>query len=236
MTSNKKDISNRTSSVKAFLAQASKVPPPAVSDKQGKLIFAMDATASREPCWDIACQIQADMFTQTAALGQLQIQLCHYQGYGEFNVAQWSNRASELQNIMANVRCKAGQTQINRILQHTLNQVKQHKINALVFVGDCMEELADKLIGTAGQLALRNVPVFIFHEGHDAIAERTFKQIASITKGAYCKFDQSSADQLRALLNAVAVYAVGGVDALRKQAKSNPALNQNIIKQLTDNS
>ncbi len=236
MTNNKKDISIRSSSVKAFLNQASKVPAPNLSDKLGKLIFAMDATASREPCWDMACQIQADMFSQTAALGKLQVQLCHYQGYGEFYAAKWSNQADELQSYMTKVRCKAGQTQINRILQHTLDQTKLNKINALVFVGDCMEELADRLIGTAGQLALRNVPVFIFHEGHDAIAERTFKQIASITKGAYCKFDQSSADQLRALLNAVAVYAVGGIDALKKHGKSNPTLNQKIIKQLTNES
>lgn len=236
MTSSKKSISTRSTSVKAFLDQASKVPIPVESDKQGKLIFAMDATASREPCWDMACQIQAEMFSQTAALGQLQIQLCHYQGYGEFHAAKWSKHANELQNYMIKVRCKAGQTQINRILRHTINQSKQNKINALVFVGDCMEELADKLIGTAGQLALRNVPVFIFHEGQNSTAARTFKQIANITKGAYCKFDQSSADQLRALLNAVAVYAVGGVDALRKHSKNNPALHNNIIKQLTNHS
>jgi len=236
MANNKKDISTRNNSVEAFLTEASKVPLPVVSDKQGKLIFAMDATASREPCWDMACKIQADMFSQTAALGKLQIQLCHYQGYGEFYAARWSSQANELQNHMTKVRCKAGQTQINKTLQHALDQSKQSKINALVFIGDCMEELADKLIGTAGQLALRNVPVFIFHEGHDAVAERTFKQIANITKGAYCKFDQSSAKQLRALLNAVAVYAVGGVDALRKHSKNNPTLHQNIIKQLTNNS
>ena len=229
-----KSISTQSSSVKAFLEEASKVPAPVESNNLGRLIFAMDATASREPCWDMACQIQTDMFSQTATLGQLLIQLCYYQGYGEFHVANWSQNAIQLQEYMSSVRCKAGQTQINRILQHTLTQAKDQKIDALVFVGDCMEELADKLISSAGKLTIRNIPVFIFHEGHDSVAEHTFRQIAQITKGAYCRFDQSSAEQLRALLNAVAIYAVGGIDALRVHSKQSTLSNQ-IIKQLTDN-
>ena len=235
MTSSKKSISTRSTTVKAFLDQASKVPAPIDSESQGRLIFAMDATASREPCWDMACQIQTDMFSQTATLGQLQIQLCYYQGYGEFHAANWSQNAIQLQEYMSSVSCKAGQTQINRVLQHTLKQSKYQKIDALVFVGDCMEELADKLIGSAGQLALHNIPVFIFHEGHEPIAESTFRQIAKITKGAYCRFDQSSAEQLRALLNAVAIFVVGGIDALQKHCKQSNLSNQ-IVKQLTDRS
>jgi hypothetical protein len=222
--------------VQSFLEEASKVPAPTKSSSQSHLIFAMDATASREPCWDMACQIQADMFRETAALGQLQIQLCYYQGYGEFHTTNWSQNAKQLQSYMSAVRCKAGQTQINRVLKHTLSQANQNKINALVFVGDCMEELADTILTNAGQIALRNIPVFIFHEGYDVIAERTFKQIAKITKGAYCKFDQSSADQLRALLNAVAIYAVGGLQALKSRTKTTDKITGSIIKQLTDQS
>ena len=42
---------------------------------RGRLIFALDATASREPTWDRACRIQGEMFEATAALGGLDIQL-----------------------------------------------------------------------------------------------------------------------------------------------------------------
>ena len=113
-----KNISTRPASVKAFLEQVSKAPTPTKSKAMGKLIFGMDATASREPCWDIACQIQADMFVKTAALGQLQVQLCYYQGYGEFYVKNWTQDAAQLQQEMTSVRCKAGQTQLQRILEH----------------------------------------------------------------------------------------------------------------------
>jgi hypothetical protein len=58
------------------------------------------------------------------------------------------------------------------------------------------------------------VPVFLFQEGGDARAERAFREIARLTKGAYCRFDAGSARQLRELLSAVAVYAAGGRKAL----------------------
>ena len=231
-----KSISTQSSSVKSFLEQASKIPMPSDSESMGRLIFGMDATASREPCWDIACQLQAEMFTETAKLGQLLVQLCYYQGFGEFHTTNWTNNAQQLQDIMTAVRCKAGETQIQRIFEHTLTQSKKNKVNALVFIGDCMEELADKLYAQAGQLALRAIPVFIFHEGYEPMAERTFRQIAQITKGAYCRFDQSSAEHLRALLKAVAIYAVGGLSALKSHSKQEPKISTDLLKQLTDQS
>ena len=50
----------------------------------GRLIFALDATASRQPTWDQACQLQGEMFVETAAIGGLNIQLVWYRGFGEF--------------------------------------------------------------------------------------------------------------------------------------------------------
>lgn len=231
-----KSISTHSTAVEVFLEQASKVPVPSGTKTPGRLVFAMDATASREPCWDLACQIQTDMFLTTAALGQLLVQLCYYQGYGEFYAKNWTCDAIHLREEIAAVRCKAGQTQIQRVLEHTLLQAKEHKIRALVFIGDCMEELAEQLLNAAGQLALRGIPAFIFHEGYDPIAEQTFRRIAGISKGAYCRFDQSSTWQLRELLNAVAVYAVGGIQALQTHAKTHARLSNVIIKQLTDQS
>ena len=231
-----KSISTRSTSVKAFLDQASKIPVTTDSHATGRLVFGMDATASREPCWDTACQILADMFTETVALGQLQIQLCYYQGYKEFHASTWSKNALQLQRQMTSVHCKAGQTQIQRIFEHTALQAGNRKVNALVFIGDCMEESADSILETAGKLTLRGIPAFMFQEGYDPVAETTFRQIAQITRGAYCRFDQSSAKQLRALLNAVATYAVGGVQALKSMQQRAPALSNEIIKQLTDQS
>ena len=73
--------------------------------------------------------------------------------------------------------------------------------------------------GLAGQLGLHGVPAFIFHEGDNPAAARAFQQIAKLTNGAYCSFDSASAQQLRDLLSAVAVYAAGGRTALEDYGK-----------------
>jgi hypothetical protein len=101
-----------------------------------------------------------------------------------------------------------------------------------VFVGDCMEEDADHLCHLSGQLGVLGVPVFLFHEGEEPEAARTFKEIARLTRGAYCAFDASSAGQLRDLLSAVAVYAAGGRKALRDFSRQHGELLQQLARQL----
>jgi hypothetical protein len=176
----------------------------------------MDATASREPTWDRACHIQAQMFQETAALGGLEIQLCYYRGYRDFQGSPWLSDANALLKNMTAVRCAAGYTQIERVLAHTLEELRRGRVNALVFVGDCMEEDPERLCHLAGQLGVVGVPAFVFQEGIDPSAEQAFRAIARLSKGAYCRFDASSAGQLRDLLSAVAVYAAGGRQALER--------------------
>jgi hypothetical protein len=174
----------------------------------------MDATASREPTWDRACHIQGQMFEETAALGGLEVQLVFYRGFRELKATPWVDNARDLLKRMTAVRCLGGRTQIARVLKHAANETRERKVNALVFVGDCMEEDVDALCHLAGELGLLGVPIFLFHEGHDATAAKAFKQIARLSGGAYCRFDAASAEQLRDLLRAVAVYAAGGQRAL----------------------
>ena len=97
----------------------------------------------------------------------------------------------------------------------SLVESEQTKVNAVIYVGDCMEEDIDELSQRAGTLGLMGVPMFVFQEGRDTKAETAFKEIARLTQGAYCHFDAGSARQLRDLLAAVAVYASGGRKALR---------------------
>lgn len=199
--------------INQFLQKA-KATPPVRSKSRGRLLFAMDATASREPTWDHACQIQAEMFTQTATIGSLDVKLCYYRGFNEFHATAWFNNPTKLLEHMTSVRCLGGHTQMRKVLKQAIKETKNQKINALVFVGDCLEENVDDLCQLAGQLGLLGVPAFVFHEGHDAVAEKAFKQIAHLTSGAYCAFDAGSAQQLKDLLSAVAIYAVGGKQAL----------------------
>ncbi len=67
---------------------------------------------------------------------------------------------------------------------------------------------------------LLKVPVFMFQEGHDAVAEQAFREIARLTGGAWCRFDPGAAAQLRELLRAIAAYAAGGRQALVRLAKT----------------
>jgi hypothetical protein len=133
---------------------------------------------------------------------------------------------------MRSVFCVGGQTQIEQVLRHAAAESKKKKVNALVFVGDCMEEDADRLCQYAGELGLLAVPVFIFHEGYEPRAERTFRQIARLTRGAYCRFDAHSPQQLRDLLSAVAVYAAGGRRALEDLGKSKGGITLQLTQQL----
>ncbi len=202
--------------VAAFLQKVKEAPAPATGrpGERGRLIFSMDATASREPTWDQACQIQGEMFSETAALGGLEVQLVFYRGFGECRASKWAPNAKELLRLMTGVRCRGGQTQISKILDHAKRETEKHRVNALVFVGDALEEDIDRVCHKAGELGLLGVPMFLFHEGGDPIAERGFRELARLTGGAYCPFDAGSARQLKDLLSAVAVYAAGGRKAL----------------------
>lgn len=201
------------SGVDAFLRDLARVPTP-VRAGRGRLLFALDATASREPTWDQACHFQAEMFKETDALGGLEVQLVYYRGFGECKATKWLHESDALVDRMLRVRCLGGRTQIRRILKHAIKETETRKVDALVFVGDCCEEDVDALCDLAGKLGLLGVPGFMFHEGHEPAAERAFRQIAKLTGGAYCRFDAASAQQLRDLLSAVAVYAAGGRPAL----------------------
>ncbi len=203
-----------STAVAGFLNKLAATPALQPAGPRGRLLFAMDATASREPTWDRACHIQSEMFRETAALGGLDIQLAYYRGFREFAATPWLSQADDLLRRMAGVSCLGGQTQIERLLKHAIAETKRTKINAMVFVGDCMEEDADRLCHAAGELGLLGVPVFVFHEGGEAVAARALQQIARLSNGAYCRFDRNSAQQLRDLLSAVAVYAAGGRRAL----------------------
>lgn len=219
-------------SVQEFLSKSDQLATTQTATGSGRLLFAMDATASREHAWDMACQIQADMFMSTQSLGALEISLCYYRGYNEFQSFDWTQNATKLRDQMLQVHCLAGQTQIKRTLEHALATCTQQKIRAVVFVGDCFEESVDDVATAAGKLGMLGVPVFIFHEGHDSAARSAFKHIAQLSNGAYCPFDQNSVAQLKDLLCAVAAFAVGGISALQKQSKQGNALANTIVKQL----
>ena len=202
------------SDVEAFLSRVKSLAEPGTTSQRGRLIFAMDATMSRQPTWDMALGLQAGMFIAVKAVGGLDVQLVYFRGFGECRASKWVQDPEALAKLMAQVSCRGGHTQIERVLAHARKETNKCKVNALVYVGDCMEENIDDLAATAGALGLLGMPVFLFQEGSEPSAEMAFREIARLTRGAYCRFDAGSAAQLRELLSAVAVYAAGGRKAL----------------------
>lgn len=208
------------SEVASFLEKVASTPVRTKGDAAGRLIFAMDATASREPSWDTACHLQAQMFEETGKLGGLQIQLCYYRGFNEFSAGAWCREADQLRDQMTEVTCRGGRTQITRLLSHIGAESKRDKVQAAVFVGDAFEEETDRVCDLAGQLGLLNVPVFVFQEGSNPQVKSVFQQIAKLSGGAWAPFNTGSPGQLRDLLSAVAVYAAGGRKALADYSKN----------------
>jgi hypothetical protein len=204
--------------VDAFLDQVRHMPAVRTEGGCGRLVFALDATASRQPTWDRASRLHGEMFEATAALGGLEVQLVFYRGFGECKASRWLDTAPALHGAMARVSCLGGQTQIERVLAHVAKEAQSRKVNAAVFVGDAMEENVDRLCHLAGELGLLGVPLFVFHEGGDPVAAHAFQALAKLSGGAYCPFDAASAEQLKALLGAVASYAAGGRPALERYA------------------
>jgi hypothetical protein len=222
-----RDIAEQSSSdneVASFIESMKAAAPSAQTGVRGRLIFAMDATMSRQPTWDMALKLQADMFLAVKAIGGLDVQLIYFRSFDECRASKWVSDPEALARLMTGMRCLGGYTQIRKILTHARREAEKQKVNALVYVGDCMEEDIDNLANLAGELGLLGVPAFMFQEGHDTAAERAFREIARLTKGAYCRFDAGSADQLRELLRAVAAYAAGGRKALEGSARGRGQL------------
>jgi hypothetical protein len=206
---------SRNTAVSAFLDKLSKLPAVRPAGR-GRLIFAVDATASRQPAWDRACHLQSEMFQATEGLGGLSVQLCFWRGYREFAATPFLSDTKELARRMSGVSVLGGQTQILRCLEHALGETTAERVNAVILVGDALEEAIDPICHIAAQLGLRGTPVFCFQEGGDAAVEAGFRQIAKLSGGAWAPFDLSSAAALRDLLRAVAVFAAGGRAALAR--------------------
>jgi hypothetical protein len=200
--------------IDTFLARVRTLPPTTGPGQRGRLIFALDATMSRQPMWDTACRLQADMFREAAAIGGLNVQLVYYRGLTECRASGWVAQADRLADLMSRIDCRGGHSQIGKVIAHAKRETHTTRVQALVFVGDAMEEKLDDLCHAAGELGLLGVPAFMFQEGYDPIAEQAFREIARLTRGAYCRFDPGAAHQLGELLRAAAAYAAGGMRAL----------------------
>lgn len=205
-----------SSEIAAFLKAAKSL---ASSAGRGRLIFALDATMSRQPTWDMAVSLQADMFRAAGEAAGFSVQLVYFRGLGECRASRWTGETAELARLMQKIDCRGGKTQIAKVLRHAAEEAARAPVSALVYIGDAMEENVDELCEIAGVLKLRKVACFMFHEGGDPVAAGAFREIARISGGAFARFDAGAAGELAALLRAVAAYASGGRQALETLAE-----------------
>jgi len=184
---------------------------------RGRIAFVIDCTASREPCWDTASQLQAEMLSEAAKLGGLEMMVIYFRGMDEVGASNSTSDAHELRQFMGRIRCEGGYTKYARAFERVRQEHQRTPITAVIAIGDMLEEephtLYDAVVGLG-------VPLFAFQEGsnfelREALGLReAFQELARLTKGAYYAFDTNSVGQLRKLLQAVARYAVGDLTAL----------------------
>jgi hypothetical protein len=185
-----------------------------VSVARGRIAFVIDATMSREQTWNAAAELQAEMFSEAAKLGGLEMQVTYFRGLAEVKSSPWTSDARELQQMMTRIRCEGGYTKYARAFAHVRKEHEQQAINAVIVVGDMLEEPLGTLYDAVAGLG---VPFFLFQEGDDPVARQAFQELAHLTKGAFCAFNPGAIAQLRELLRAVAAFAVGGLTALADQ-------------------
>jgi hypothetical protein len=207
--------------IASFVEKARKVSLKADS---GRLVFSLDATMSRQPTWDMACGIQGKMFDAVRDLkgttsNALSIQLVYFRGHGECRASRFVVNTASLADLMSSISCRAGHTQIGKVLSHCLKENNAKRVSAVIYIGDAFEEDVDSVGQKAGELGVRGVPLFIFQEGHDQRAETAFKEFARLSRGCWFRFDKAAPRTLAELLGAIAVFATGGTDALRLSGK-----------------
>ena len=190
-----------------------------------RLVFAIDATASRQPTWDLASNVQSQMFLEAGRYGGLEVQLVYFRGFDELRKTKFVGSAAPLVQAMVKVTCQSGHTQLVRVLKHIAREHEQAPVAAVILIGDCCEEGIDEVGHAAG--LIEHVPTYCFHEGHNEQGRAAFDAIAKATGGALIPFGSNSPSQLRELLGAVAAYVAGGIEALVDQRPEIVALLTN---------
>lgn len=180
-----------------------------------RLVFAVDATASREPAWAAARQV-TDALVK-ALPGELDVALAVHGGSRVHTFTDFTNAAAILRDRAAGVVCVAGLTRLLPILATSL---RQPGVRVVIYIGDVFEESTAQGRRLADSMGVEGIKLIVLHDTADADARRdaeVFWDLVRRTGGCVLPFDASAPGRLRDLLSAVAVYAVGGEKLLRQR-------------------
>jgi hypothetical protein len=218
----------RTIATTAVTAAANALPspnhaePPAdtAAPPRPRLIFAVDATASREPAWTAARQV-TDVLVK-ALPGALDVALAVHGGSRVHTFTAFTSDANTLRDRAAGVSCVAGMTRLLPILSASL---KHPAVRVVIYIGDVFEENLLRGRQIADAMGAQRTRLIVLHDTTDPAARRdteVFWDLAKRTGGCVLPFDAAAPGRLRDILSAVAVYAVGGEKLLRARRHELP--------------
>ena len=215
-------ITAAKSMVPALRSALTHAEPPTETDTphRPRLVFAVDATASREPAWAAARQV-TDALVK-ALPGELDVALAVHGGSRVHTFTAFTNNAATLRDRAAGVSCQAGMTRLLPILSASL---KHPGVRVVVYIGDVFEENVVLGRRLADAMGVAGTKLIVLHDTADLSARRdaeVFWDLAKRTGGCVLPFDASAPGRLRDLLSAVAVYAVGGEKLLRQRRHELP--------------
>ena len=150
-----------------------------------------------------------------AGIGGLSVQLVYYRDRSECRTSKWVTDPNQLASLMTRIECRAGYTQIGKVLTHAKRETNLLKVAALVFVGDACEEEDEELIPSAHDSGSSDCRCLCFRR---AIPPRSSMSFGPWPRPAMAPIVGliRAAKQLGELLRAVAVFATGGMAALEK--------------------
>lgn len=195
-------------------------PPETGTPLRPRLVFAVDATASREPAWAAARQVTDALVS--ALPGALDVALAVHGGARVHTFTAFTNDANRLRDRAAGVACQAGSTRLLPILSASL---RQPGVRVVVYIGDVFEESISQGRRMADAMGANATKLIVLHDTADPAARRdaeVFWDLAKRTGGCVLPFDASAPGRLRDLLSAVAVFAVGGEKLLRARQADLP--------------
>src|SRR5262245_15823888 len=114
--------------IDAFIQRARTLAPPPEAGQRGRLIFALDATMSRQPTWETACTLEGEMFREAGSIGGLDVQLVYFRGLNECRASRWVSDGAGLGQLMSRISCQGGHTQIGKILSHARAESDRAKV------------------------------------------------------------------------------------------------------------
>lgn len=185
--------------------------------RRPRMVFAFDATASREAAWDVARRTTDSIFR--ALPGQLDVALAVHGGDTMHTFTGFLPDPAALRDKAASIRCEAGRTRLVDIMERTRDSAD---VRVCLYIGDLFEEEEETAYAAADALRLRACRVIILQDGTDERSARVFREIARRTGGALIPFDADAIERIRELLEAVSVLAVGGVRLLEQEKKTLP--------------